>query len=79
MKIIIFAIIFITIYLLIILPIDERSDALKCLDPDGKLDKCITDEMYKGVSHRLAVDICTDQKSQQECFEKYNIRTNAIF
>lgn len=79
MKIIIFGVIFAIIYLLIILPIDERSDALRCLDPDGKLDKCITDEMFRGVSHRLAVDKCTDQKSQQECFEKLNIRTNAVF
>jgi hypothetical protein len=51
---------------------------MKCLDPDGKLDECITNEMYKGAEHRLAVDTCTDQKNQQECFEKYHIRTNFV-
>lgn len=78
MKILIVAVIFSIILLITILPIDERSPSMKCLDPDGKLDECITNEMYKGAEHRLAVDTCTDQKNQQECFEKYHIRTNFV-
>ena len=78
MRLIIIGVIFTIILLYAILPIDERSASIKCIDPDGKLDECITNEMYKGVSHRLAVDTCTDNKKQKECFDKFKININKI-
>jgi len=76
----IYYILFITsliiILLYIILPIDNRSPEVKCIDPLDTLNQCMQEQIKSGTDPRLATIFCSDYKETDKCKQKYNININ---
>lgn len=70
---ILFICVIIVILLYIILPVDNRSPEVKCLDPTDTLNDCLQKQIKSGLDPRLANIYCSDYKQALKCKEKYGI------
>ncbi len=70
---ILFITVLIIVLLYIILPVDNRTPEMKCLDPMDELNDCMQQQIKGGTEPRLATIYCSDYKQTMKCKEKYGI------